>query len=306
MALSIPNNDFCVDSQYDFYQHITLTDEGALVVSLGATYNPALTPIYDYLIDISENTDGILLDTNQLVINTDDNATETTLSSLLTSFNLEDFASETTLGEILTKLGEIDGNTDTIEALLGDIISNTLDVSTETTLASLLTSFDNTDFATELTLSNILIDTGDIDITLSSLLTDFNATDFASETTLVGIKDQTDLLTFDGNKLETTATITGTVSVVAPSPIGNTAIEIQISDSTTSQLISASDVDRKQVIIINNSSKDVWLRYVSPAIKDEGIKLKKNDIWVEDNYSGDIYGVWKDNANGELRVTEIK
>lgn len=146
MAKSIPNNNLTIDSQFDFHKYILLGDDGSLIVSIGSSYNPALTPIYNALNALTGDTAQILLDTNQLVLNTADNATETTLNSLLSAFNAEDFATETTL-------------------------------------------------------SSIKIDTGKIDVSTAALLSSFNSTDFATETTQSEIKTQTDKLTFTDNRL---------------------------------------------------------------------------------------------------------
>jgi hypothetical protein len=181
-------------------------DPGGPVAPITYINNGAiLSQIYAELLD-----QGITLD--NIETNTNDVATETTLSSLLTAFNAEDFASETTLNSLL-------------------VAFNAEDFSTETTLASLLAAFNAEDFATETTLAlaNSNIQLGNI--TLNSLLTAFNAEDFATETTLElvrlqlvalnavdfatettlnAIKLQTDQMSFDGNSALEVVLPTGT------------------------------------------------------------------------------------------------
>ena len=122
------------------------------------------------------------------------------------------------LGSILSVLNQIENNTDGLEITLGDIDLNTdtLEALIATTnselvaikgfvdgVEALLTSIDGKDFATETTLSAI---SGFVD-GIEGLLTSLDGKDFATETTLAKIKAQTALLTFIGDRLKVDAEV---------------------------------------------------------------------------------------------------
>jgi hypothetical protein len=140
-------------------------DPGGPVAPIVYINNGAvLAQIYAELLD-----QGLTLD--DIELNTDDVATQTTLAALLAAFNAEDFASETTLNSLLTAF-------------------NAEDFASQTTLAALLTAFNAEDFATETTLALVNSNTVLGNITLNSLLTAFNAEDFSTETTLSSLNSK--------------------------------------------------------------------------------------------------------------------
>jgi len=97
----------------------------------------------------------------------------------------------------------------------------------------------------------------------------------------------------------------GNIQVVVGSGGGSTATETFVNESQASVALVASNTNRLKVIIVNESNKSLWIRYVSPADEDVGIEIKAGDIWVEGDYTGVIYGSWDSGAKDGARVTEI-
>lgn len=87
--------------------------------------------------------------------------------------------------------------------------------------------------------------------------------------------------------------------------LGVTVVESFVNESQSSQLLLASNPNRKKAIIVNESKKSLFLRYVNPAILDLNIELDSGGIWIEDSYSGDIFGIWENKADNGARITEI-
>jgi len=86
---------------------------------------------------------------------------------------------------------------------------------------------------------------------------------------------------------------------------GENAVETFVDESQSSVLIIAANSERKKVIIINESDKKLYLRYQSPALDGKGIELAKEDLWIESDYTGDIYGIWENKAKDGARIIEI-
>ena len=165
--------------------------------------------------------DAIKTAVENLDLDIEDVATESTLAALRTDFNNEDFATETTLAALSAKFNSL-GQKNSLNSHPVVLSSEQ-----EIILNAIKTAVENLD--------------GDIDglateATLSALRTDFNAEDFASETTLAAFKTafdvrdlatETTLASIDG-KLNTLGqkVMTGSVPVV----IASDQSEIDVSD----------------------------------------------------------------------------
>lgn len=78
-----------------------------------------------------------------------------------------------------------------------------------------------------------------------------------------------------------------------------------VSGTTTSTTIVASNANRLSYSVFNNSSASLYLRKGSGAASssDFSVKLLPGGYYENDEYTGDIKGIW-DTANGAALVTE--
>lgn len=131
--------------------------------------NPSsvLNQIYTELLD-----QGLSLD--QIDLNTDDVATQTTLAALLAAFNAEDFATQTTLAALLAAFNAEDFATQTTLAALLTELQLKADL-TETQPVSAVSLPLPTGAATEATLLQIDADTGAILVEILKLSSDIAA-----------------------------------------------------------------------------------------------------------------------------------
>lgn len=77
-----------------------------------------------------------------------------------------------------------------------------------------------------------------------------------------------------------------------------------IAVSTSDILIKAANPLRKQLYVINHSTKIAWISRNSPAIVGQGIPLAKDEIYIEDIYRGAFHGIWETGASGTFTVIE--
>ncbi len=82
-------------------------------------------------------------------------------------------------------------------------------------------------------------------------------------------------------------------------------METFVPESQSSVLLSPSNVNRKKVIIVNESNRKMFMKFNSPAVVREGIVMAPGDVWVEQHYTGDIYGVWSNGANDGARIITV-
>lgn len=105
-------------------------------------------------------------------------------------------------------------------------------------------------------------------------------------------------------------TVTGSVAISGVANVrqfGNpTAVLTNVASSITSVTILASNANRKQAIIYNDSTKKLYLKFGATASTTSFTILVFRDSYYEvpGNYSGIIDGIW-DAVNGSARVTEI-
>lgn len=89
---------------------------------------------------------------------------------------------------------------------------------------------------------------------------------------------------------------------------GNTPSKYSVSQSASSVLLIAENLNRKEVIIRNDAQgkQILYVAYESPATTAEAIRLEKNDILIEDRYTGAVYGIWDAAGSGFARITEVE
>lgn len=86
---------------------------------------------------------------------------------------------------------------------------------------------------------------------------------------------------------------------------GANASVTSIAQSASSALLIASAATRKEVIIMNTASKNLWISYTTPAVVGKGIKLAKDEFLIEDQYTGAIYGIWDAAGADNAQVTQV-
>lgn len=95
----------------------------------------------------------------------------------------------------------------------------------------------------------------------------------------------------------------GTVSVSANK--GATSAPVSIAASATSIELLASNSDRVEGIIYNDSTSNLYVLMGSGATTSNyTIKLETDESLVIDRYTGVVHGVW-DSAVGSAKVTDI-
>lgn len=206
-------------------------------------------------------------------------ATEATLElvrQLLVTLNAKDYATETTLSAL---------------KLVAD------------NLEALLTSLDGKDFATETTLNSIktVLDA----VKLDTALLDVNLSTRASETTLNAIKLVTDQMQFTAGKLRTTGE-DGSGGGGGESVFGDNSTVSTVALSDVSATVLAANTDRKQVYIYNDTGKQIWIFYGTPAVFGNGIVLERRSAFLEDKYRGQITAIMDTGNTGNIQVTETE
>ena len=95
-----------------------------------------------------------------------------------------------------------------------------------------------------------------------------------------------------------------TVTVVQDS--NSSAVLTQVSSLTSSQVILAANTNRKEAVIFNNSTANLYLAFTGTAsLTAFTVKLATNTAYAMPMplYKGVISGIW-DAANGSAQVTE--
>ncbi len=88
--------------------------------------------------------------------------------------------------------------------------------------------------------------------------------------------------------------------------LANSNNHFDIPQSNTSLLLVASNENRKELIIRNDSqgNQKLYIGFNDPATLNNAVILSKNQIWIEDKFKGEIYGIWDGNGNGFARIEE--
>lgn len=117
----------------------------------------------------------------------------------------------------------------------------------------------------------------DVDVTRSVL-----PTGAATETTLAAIKTELEAQdTFSANQSTTT-----------------------VGASVTSVTLKVANTSRRQISIRNGSIKNLYVCFFTPATTATPFLLGKDEVWVFDKFTGDIYGIWDTGASDNAYITE--
>lgn len=95
------------------------------------------------------------------------------------------------------------------------------------------------------------------------------------------------------------------LSTIASGTTSPTSNKTFIDESQSSVSLISSNSDRLRVVIINNSNKSMFLGFGVAAISDEGIELSSGDSWVDNVFSGEIFGIWGNAANNGATIEEV-
>jgi len=80
--------------------------------------------------------------------------------------------------------------------------------------------------------------------------------------------------------------------------LADTGAASTVAVSITSVNLLAANAGRKQVVIRNDTNQDLYIAHGATATVSSAIKLKKNDVYLEDKYTGTISGIWGSVAGG--------
>ena len=80
--------------------------------------------------------------------------------------------------------------------------------------------------------------------------------------------------------------------------LADTGAASTVAISVSSVSLLTANADRKQVIIRNDTNQDLYIAHGSTATTSSAIRLKKNDVYLEDKYTGVISGIWGSVAGG--------
>lgn len=80
--------------------------------------------------------------------------------------------------------------------------------------------------------------------------------------------------------------------------LADTGSASTVAISAASVSLLAANADRKQVIIRNDTNQDLYITHGATATTSSAIRLKKNDVYLEDKYTGAISGIWDSVAGG--------
>lgn len=90
-----------------------------------------------------------------------------------------------------------------------------------------------------------------------------------------------------------------------PNPLRATSTVTQVASSATSITLLAANSNRAEVIIYNDSTQILYVKFgITAANTSYTVQLASGDSLIEDNYSGRIDGIWV-SANGNAYVTEV-
>jgi len=88
--------------------------------------------------------------------------------------------------------------------------------------------------------------------------------------------------------------------------IGDTGSGTSVGISATSVTLISANTDRKQVIIRNDTNQNMFISHGATATISSAVRLKKNDSYIEDKYTGTISGIWiSASGGGNAQITEI-
>jgi hypothetical protein len=101
------------------------------------------------------------------------------------------------------------------------------------------------------------------------------------------------------SKQDTMITELQTISTnTAGTGLADTGASTSVAVSITSVTLVASNTSRRQVVVRNDTNNDLYIAHGATATLSSAIKLKKNDVYLEDKYTGIISGIWDSVAGG--------
>lgn len=113
----------------------------------------------------------------------------------------------------------------------------------------------------------------------------------------VGIHDSGNSITVDNG---------GTFAVQNTRAGATTATLSNVADAATSATLKASNAARLALIIVNDSTVDLYVKYGATASATSfTYKLGPGETLREDLYTGIVDGIWASDASGSARVTEL-
>lgn len=105
----------------------------------------------------------------------------------------------------------------------------------------------------------------------------------------------------------------GDVSGANPIPVtsnmGATAVTTRVEAQDVlyaSFLIKAANANRKELIVLSHGSGSLHLCFFNPATYVSPIELFFHDVWVEDRYTGDVYGKFHTPPYGTLTAVTFQ
>ena len=81
--------------------------------------------------------------------------------------------------------------------------------------------------------------------------------------------------------------------------------ETFVNETQSSVLLLGENSNRKKAIIINESNRNMFMSFNSPAVRRQGIVMAPGDVWIEEHYIGDIFGIWSNGADEGARLIEL-
>lgn len=86
----------------------------------------------------------------------------------------------------------------------------------------------------------------------------------------------------------------------------NNSTVTSVNDSASSQTLVSANPLRRELIIQNDSSSTLYVKFGGSAATstDYTVKLYTDDI-VTTGFQGNVYGIWSADSSGAARVTEL-
>lgn len=115
-------------------------------------------------------------------------------------------------------------------------------------------------------------------------------------------RDSDGNLTPVGNQVEAQVTVESATIVAGAATLSN------VSSSASNGTLLASNADRIGVLIVNDSTATLYLKYGATASTSSySVKMEPGSYWEmpQPIYTGIIDGIWS-SANGSARITELE
>lgn len=90
-----------------------------------------------------------------------------------------------------------------------------------------------------------------------------------------------------------------------PNTKGDKENHATVTGSTSSVLLIAANATRKEVVIFNNSNKQMSICPFTPALANTGYIVPPKTGWVIDTTTLALYGIWESGVSGNAIIQEI-